>query len=86
MTTAIPFRTTDWSEIPFTEHPGEEGIASWQTIQYGDLRIRKVKYEPGYLADHWCRKGHIIYCIEGEMITELKDGSEYILQQGMERV
>jgi hypothetical protein len=83
MSRGIPFQTNDWDEIPFTEHPGKEGTAWWKTIQFGDLRIRKVKYEPGYIADHWCRKGHIIYCIEGEMTTETEDGAEYILRQGM---
>ena len=42
-----------------------------------------VEYPPGYKADHWCQKGHIIYCIEGEMVTELGGGKEYVLKQGM---
>jgi quercetin dioxygenase-like cupin family protein len=79
----IPFQTTDWSKIPETIHKGETGFATWRTIQYEGLRIRMVEYSPGYIADHWCTKGHIIYCIEGEMITELADGSEHILRKGM---
>lgn len=42
-----------------------------------------VEYSANYLADHWCSKGHIIYCIEGEMISELSDGSKHILSKGM---
>src|SRR5580698_3878218 len=83
MSVSIPFATIDWSSVPVTEHKGEEGIAYWRTFQFGDLRIRMVEYSPGYKADHWCRKGHIIYCIEGEMISELENGEEHVLRQGM---
>jgi len=79
----IPFHITDWSQISVTEHAGETGMALWKTLQFGNLRVRQVEYTAGYLADHWCRKGHIIYCLEGEMVTELSDGSKYILKQGM---
>lgn len=79
----IPFQTTDWSTIPVTEHKGETGTAYWRTLQFGDLRIRMVEYSKNYLADHWCQKGHIIYCIEGSMTTELADGSIFLLSQGM---
>jgi hypothetical protein len=80
---SIPFQTTDWSKIPKTSHRGETGIAYWQTLQLGELRIRMVEYSENYLADHWCEKGHIIYCIEGEMETELSTGEKYILTKGM---
>lgn len=79
----IPFETIDWSSIPKTEHIGETGIAFWQTIQFDGLRIRIVEYSTNYLADHWCAKGHVIYCIEGEMISELKDGAKSLLKKGM---
>lgn len=79
----IPFQLTDWSTIPTTEHPGETGTAYWKTIHYDKLRVRMVVYSKGYKADHWCEKGHIIYCIEGEMISELKDGRSFILSKGM---
>jgi hypothetical protein len=81
--TPIPFQITDWHSVPVTEHPGETGMAYWKTLQFGDLRIRMVEYSADYLADHWCSKGHIIYCIEGEMVTELADGSKHTLAQGM---
>jgi quercetin dioxygenase-like cupin family protein len=79
----IPFGTTDWSKIESTEHKGETGLALWRTRHFGDLRVRMVEYTPGYLADHWCAKGHIILCIEGELTTELKDGRKFTLKPGM---
>lgn len=79
----IPFETIDWSIIQKTEHKGETGTAYWQTIQLEGLRIRVVEYSANYLADHWCTKGHIIYCLEGEMVSELKDGSKSRLKKGM---
>jgi len=80
---AIPFCITDWSGVPRTEHQGERGTAYWQTQQFGDIRVRMVEYTPGYLADHWCAKGHILLCVEGELLTELKDGRRFTLKPGM---
>lgn len=80
---ALPFCTTDWSKVPRTEHKGERGIAYWQTQQFGDIRVRIVEYTPGYLADHWCAKGHILFCLDGELQTELKDGRRFTLKPGM---
>lgn len=77
------FQTTDWTTIPVTEHHGEQGIALWQTKQYNGLRIRLVEYSAGYRADHWCKAGHIVYCIEGEMKSELAGGRVFILSKGM---
>ena len=79
----IPFGTTDWSEVERTEHKGERGMAYWRTRQFGDIRVRMVEYSPGYLADHWCVKGHILLCMEGELHTELKDGRRFVLKPGM---
>lgn len=79
----IPFQITDWEKIPTTEHAGETGFALWKTLQLGKLRIRMVEYSANYKADHWCEKGHIIFCIEGEMLTELSNGKEYLLSKGM---
>lgn len=79
----IPFATTDWSTVERTEHAGETGTAYWQTVQFGELRVRMVEYTPGYLADHWCEKGHILLCLEGELHTELKDGRTVVLKPGM---
>lgn len=79
----IPFGLTDWSKIERTEHKGETGSAYWHTQQFGELRVRMVEYTPGYLADHWCSKGHILFCLEGELITELSDGRKFTLTPGM---
>lgn len=83
MNSTIPFQTTNWSSIPSVEHKGDSGSAFWKTLQFEGLRIRMVEYSPNYIADHWCEKGHIIYCIEGEMDTELADGSIHKLSAGM---
>ncbi|OQA31503.1 MAG: hypothetical protein BWY57_02336 [Betaproteobacteria bacterium ADurb.Bin341] len=79
----IPFGTTDWSSVPVTEHKGEKGTAYWRTCQFGPIRVRIVEYSPGYLADHWCSKGHILLCLEGELHTELKDGRHFVLKPGV---
>ncbi|WP_441997226.1 DHCW motif cupin fold protein [Microvirga sp. 2TAF3] len=78
----IPFGTTDWSSVEPTVHPGEEGHATWRTRQFNDIRVRLVEYSPGYLADHWCSKGHILFVLDGELVTELKDGRVFTLTAG----
>ena len=79
----IPFQTIDWTKVSKTEHKGETGVAYWQTMQFDGLRVRMVEYSKGYLADHWCEKGHIVHCLEGEVVNELKDGSKTTLIPGM---
>jgi hypothetical protein len=81
--TDIPFSTTDWSAVDETCHPGESGEARWRTKQFGAIRVRLVRYSPGYLADHWCAKGHILFCLEGDLTTALQDGRAVELQAGM---
>jgi hypothetical protein len=83
---AIPFQTIDWKTIPKTTHQGETGVAYWQTMQFSGLRLRYVEYSENYKADHWCEKGHIVYCLQGEVISELKDGTRSTLTQGMSYV
>ncbi len=78
-----PFTTIDWGAIDKVKHAGERGFALWQTIMMGDIRIRMVEYSVGYIANHWCNKGHVIYCIKGKMKTELQDGRETMLKKGM---
>lgn len=80
---AVPFETTDWRDVEPTIHEGETGVAHWRTRHFGDIRVRLVDYSPGYSADHWCEKGHILFCLEGELHTELKDGRNYVLRPGM---
>lgn len=81
--TNFRFETIDWSEIERTERQGETGLAYWQTRNFGEVRVRMVEYTPGYLADHWCKKGHILLCLEGELHTELEDGRIFVLKPGM---
>jgi quercetin dioxygenase-like cupin family protein len=82
----IPFQTIDWASVPKTEHLGETGTSFWQTLQLPGLRVRIVEYGAGYVADHWCQKGHIVYCIEGEFITEMEDGRAFKLRKNMSYV
>jgi very-short-patch-repair endonuclease len=79
----LPFGTTDWSTVESTEHKGDSGMATWRTRQFGPIRVRMVEYTPGYLADHWCKKGHVLLCLEGELHTELDDGRTFLLKAGM---
>jgi hypothetical protein len=79
----ISFQTIDWTSIPKIEHKGESGSAFWQTVQFSGLRIRIVEYSKGYIADHWCQKGHIVHCLEGEFMSELQTGEKILLIKGM---
>jgi mannose-6-phosphate isomerase class I len=78
----IPFQTIDWTSVDKVKYPGETGVAYWQTIQFPGLRVRIVEYSNGYLADHWCQKGHIVYCLEGEFVSELSTGEKIKLKKG----
>jgi hypothetical protein len=79
----IPFGATDWSGVPTTRHEGDSGFAVWRTRNFGDIRVRMVEYSPGYKADHWCSKGHILLMLEGEMETELADGRVFKMSPGV---
>ena len=79
----FPFGTIDWDTVESSEHAGVSGTASWRTRRFGDMRVRMVEYSPGYLADHWCTKGHILLCLEGELDTELADGRHFRLTPGV---
>jgi len=78
----VPFGTTDWSDVPATEHPGATGVARWRTVEAGNIRVRMVEYSPGYLADHWCERGHVLLVLEGELLTELANGEQHVLRPG----
>ncbi|MBK9254619.1 MAG: DHCW motif cupin fold protein [Saprospiraceae bacterium] len=80
--TNIPFQTIDWTSIEKIEYEGENGVAIWKTIQFEGLRIRMVEYSANYLADHWCQKGHIVHCLEGEFVSELKTGEKFKMAKG----
>ena len=73
----VPFQTIDWTSVVPTSHPGETGAASWRTVELGNVRVRLVSYSPGYVADHWCERGHVIHVLEGALTTELRDGRTF---------
>jgi hypothetical protein len=78
----IPFRITDWSNVPTTVVNGTTGTATMRIQQHGDLRIRMIEYSANYLADHWCQLGHLVFVLEGELINELKDGATTVMKAG----
>ena len=86
MNIPIPFQTIVWTQIPKEEFKGETGTAYWQTLHFEGLRIRIVEYSKGYVADHWCKKGHIVHCLEGEFISELNNHQQFNLTVGMSYV
>jgi quercetin dioxygenase-like cupin family protein len=79
----ISFQAINWDHFVKTEHRGETGTSFWKTLQFDNLRMRIVEYSAGYLADHWCRKGHIVHCLEGEFVSELENGETFLLTEGM---
>jgi quercetin dioxygenase-like cupin family protein len=80
--TGFPLSTTDWTQVEPSEHPGDTGVAFWRTQDFGEIRVRMVDYSPGYSADHWCSKGHVLLCLEGELETTLADGERFVLTAG----
>jgi quercetin dioxygenase-like cupin family protein len=80
---AFPFQTLDWSTVPKESREGDTGYAYWQVMYVNEIRVRIVEYSPGYSANHWCSKGHVLYCIDGEMKTELQDGRIMEMNKGM---
>lgn len=85
--TEIAFNTVDWAAVAPTRHPGESGFALWRTRSFGPadnaIRVRMVEYSAGYISDHWCEKGHVLLCLEGELRTTLADGRVFVLEPGM---
>jgi quercetin dioxygenase-like cupin family protein len=79
---AIPFQAIDWAKLASTEHAGAPGLATWRTFELGNVRVRKVEYHAGYVADHWCERGHVILVLAGQLITELRDGRTVTLGAG----
>lgn len=79
----ISFQAINWDKLPKTENKGATGVSTWQSLQFDGLRVRIVEYSAGYLADHWCQKGHIVHCLEGEFISELENGEKFSLSKGM---
>jgi quercetin dioxygenase-like cupin family protein len=78
----IPFQSIDWSRVEPTSHPGAPGVATWRTVEVGNVRVRMVEYSPGYVADHWCERGHVLLVLEGQLETELDDGRHTTTRPG----
>jgi hypothetical protein len=79
----IAFQVVDWENVARTAHPGETGQAWWRTLSFDGLRVRVVEYSPGYFADHWCQKGHVVYCLTGSFVSEMETGERFTLSAGM---
>src|SRR3712207_6184568 len=79
----IPFGLLDWCHANRPETKGKTAVAYCRTHHFGNVRFGMAETRRGYLADHWCTKGHILLCLEGELRTELKDGREFTLKPGM---
>jgi hypothetical protein len=82
----IPFQTLDWTSVAPTSHPGENGVATWRTFEMGNIRVRLVEYSAGYVANHWCERGHVLHVLDGELVTELRDGRSVVLAPGQSYV
>ena len=78
----IPFKFIDWTSIKIIEYRGESGTSLCKTIQFPGLRIRLVEYSNGYLADHWCQKGHFVHCVEGDFILETSPTEHVNIKKG----
>jgi hypothetical protein len=83
MSSGISYQVIDWNTVEKIKQIAETGTLSSQTIQFDHLRVRIVEYPAGYLADHWCQKGHIVHCLEGEFVSELESGEKFSLRKGM---
>jgi hypothetical protein len=79
----LPLEATDWGSVEEERQPGATGHAISKTRSYADVRVRFIEYTPGYLADHWCSKAHVIYCIAGEISIELDNGHRLNVRKGM---
>jgi mannose-6-phosphate isomerase class I len=79
----IPFTLIDWNMVDASAQAGLQGTVKSQSVHFPGLRIRIVQYDQGYLADHWCQKGHIVHCLEGEVVSEQENGEKFLLKKGM---
>lgn len=79
----IPYHSIDWSFIESTSVAGETGFCLSKTLNFGSIRIRLLEYSANYLADHWCTRGHLVFCLEGEFESHLRSGEVTQLRKGM---
>ena len=78
----IPFTVTDWTLLPPVDEKGITGLASIKTVNLGDIILRQIEYSSNYEADHFCQKGHIVYCISGSIQIQLSDNSIHTIATG----
>jgi hypothetical protein len=78
----LPVGITDWSQVSESVHLGASGTATVRSRQLGEIQLRLVVYSSGYVADHWCHKGHIVFVVAGNVIIEHQHGSTYALTPG----
>src|SRR5262245_51372196 len=75
----LPIGSIDWSRVPPVIQRGETGTSTARTRDFGDITLRLVAYSPGFKADHWCAKGHIVYVISGCVVIEHEDKTRTVL-------
>ncbi len=80
---SIPFLTLNWGKIEKIEHKGETGTSFIQSIRLNYIRIRIIEYSAVYIAAHWCQKGHIVHCLEGEFFSILENSDGFVLKKNM---
>ena len=78
----VSYSLIDWQNVESTEVKGITGHAFWKTKKFNDLRIRIIEKSPGYRADHYCKKGHVIYVIDGEMVIDFENGEKFSVSAG----
>ena len=79
----LPFIVTDWNHTSSEKINGETGFAVSKLFEQGNLRVRMIEYSPGYKADHWCKRGHVVLVLDGEMTIAIDDGRKFELKPGM---
>ena len=73
----VPFTTISWENQRAITVPGETGFAIVKAVQAGEICLRLVEFTPGYRADHWCSKGHVVFVLSGSLSTVLRDGRAF---------
>ena len=72
----------NWNQLSPVEYRGETGTSFWRTFEVGNIRVRMIEYSAGFKSDHWCRRGHVILVLDGELSLRLRDGREFMLAAG----
>jgi hypothetical protein len=75
----VAFAAVDFASIPPAVESGASGESISRVSERGDLRMRLVEYDAGYVADHWCDRGHVFFVLRGKIDVELRDGRTFSL-------